>query len=108
MDLYAGPARLEWWANQSTCLDEYEIDMTVTVDASGAWHASGRHCIVLDPTRREGWDFLMGMDPHFSLALPGEDRGSLVVRVDEAEDGAFVLTESQGWDGSVGISFDLT
>jgi hypothetical protein len=75
MDRYVGPARLEWWTNQSTCLDEYEIDITVTVDAAGTWQASGQHSVALDTTQREGWDFLMGMDPHFSLALPGEDRG---------------------------------
>lgn len=108
MDRYVGSARLEWRANQSTCLDEYEIDITVTVDAAGAWQASGRHSIALDTTQREGWDFLMAMDPHFSLAFPGEDRGSLMVRVDEAKDGALILTEAQDWDGSVSITFDLT
>ncbi|MYW02515.1 hypothetical protein [Streptomyces sp. SID3343] len=108
MDRFVGSARLEWWAHQSTCLGEYEIDITVTVDAAGAWHASGRHSIALDTTEREGWEFLIGMDPHFSLAFPGEDRGGLMVRVDEARDGALTLTEAQDWDGSVSVTFGLS
>ncbi|MFE3203435.1 hypothetical protein [Embleya sp. NPDC059237] len=103
-----GSARLEWWANTSICLGEYEIDITITVDAANAWHASGRHSIALDTTGREGWDFLMEMDPLFSLAFPGEDRGHLLVQVDEAKDGTLILTETQGRDGSVNTTFDLT
>jgi hypothetical protein len=107
MDRYEGPARLEWWANDSICLDKFEIDITVTVDASGAWHTSGRHSTVLDTTGRKGWNFLMGMDPHFSLAFAGEDRGTVMVRVDEAKDGVLTLSEAPDWDGSGSIRFDI-
>ncbi|MFI1582870.1 hypothetical protein [Embleya sp. NPDC020630] len=108
MDRFVGSARLEWWANTSLCLGEYEIDITIAVDAANAWHASGRHSIALDTTEREGWDFLMELDPHFSLAFPGEDHGGILVHIDEAKDGTLTLTETQGRDGSVNITFDLT
>lgn len=108
MDRFVGQARLEWWANHSTCFGIYDIDITVTVDAVGKWRATGRHATALDTTQREGWDFLMGMDPHFSIAFSGEDRGGIMVRVVEAEDGTLALTEAPDWDGSVNVSFDLT
>lgn len=108
MDRCVGRVRLEWWANQSVCLDMYDIDVTVTVDAAGEWRATGRHASALDTTQREGWDFLMEMDPHFSVAFPGEDRGGMMVRVVEAEDGALTLMEAPDWNGSVSVTFDLT
>ncbi|TXS15795.1 hypothetical protein EAO70_15540 [Streptomyces sp. adm13(2018)] len=108
MDRFTGQARLEWWANHATCLGEYDIDITVTVGAVGQWQATGRHANGLDTVQREGWYFLMEMDPHFSLAFPGEDRGGIMVRVVEAGDGTLVLTEAPDWDGSGNITFDLT
>ena len=56
MDRFVGRGRLEWWANQSTCLEMYDIAITVTVDAVGEWQATGRHASALDTTQREGWD----------------------------------------------------
>ncbi|MER5599527.1 hypothetical protein [Streptomyces sp. NPDC002265] len=100
MDRFAGQARLEWWANHATFLEKYDIDVTVTVDTVGAWRATGRHSNALDTTRREGWDFLMEMDPHFSLVFPGEDDGGILVRVFEEEDGTLTLTEAS--DGRFG------
>ncbi|WP_081239685.1 hypothetical protein [Streptomyces viridosporus] len=108
MDRFVGQGRLEWWANQSTCLEIYDIDITVTVGADGKWRATGRHANALDATQCEGWDFLMEMDPHFSIAFPGEDRGGITVRVVEAEDGTLTLVEAPDWDGSVSVTFDLT
>ncbi|MFJ9794664.1 hypothetical protein [Streptomyces sp. NPDC101145] len=108
MDRFVGHGRLEWWANQSTCLEMYDIDITVTVDAVGKWRATGRHANALDATQREGWYFLMETDPHFSLAFPGEDRGGITVRVVEAEDGTLTLVEAPDRDGSVSVTFDLT
>ncbi|MER5642532.1 hypothetical protein ABT095_37050 [Kitasatospora sp. NPDC002227] len=105
MDRYVGQGRLEWWANHSTCLEMYDIDITVTV---GEWRATGRHANTLDRKQREGWNFLMEMDPHFSISFPGEDRGGIMVRVGEAEDGTLTLTEAPDWDGSVNVTFDLT
>ncbi|MFE4304983.1 hypothetical protein ACFRR6_02810 [Streptomyces sp. NPDC056891] len=86
----------------------YDIDITVAVDAVGQWRATGRHSNALDTTQREGWDFLMEMDPHFSIALPGEDRGGVMVRVVEAGDGTLTLTEASDCDGSENVTFDLT
>ncbi|OKJ62780.1 hypothetical protein [Streptomyces sp. CB02261] len=108
MERFVGQGRLEWWANQSTCLEMYDIDITVAVDAVGQWRATGRHANTLDTIQREGWDFLMEMDPHFSIALPGEDRAGIMVRVVEAGDGTFTLTEAPDWDGSGNVTFDLT
>ena len=108
MEHFVGQARLEWWANQSTCLEMYDIDITVTVGSVGNWEGTGRHASVLDTTQREGWDVLMEMDPHFSIAFAGEDRGRITVRVIEAEDGTLTLVEAPGWDGSVSVTFDLT
>ncbi|MFI1652480.1 hypothetical protein ACH4XT_36885 [Streptomyces avidinii] len=110
MDRFVGQARLEWWANQSTCLEMYDIDITVTVDAVGKLRATGRHAHAhaLDPTQRESWDFLMEMDPHFSIAFPSEDRGGIIVRVVEAENGTLSLTEAPDWDGSANGTSDLT
>ncbi|MFF2308203.1 hypothetical protein ACFVVP_37575 [Streptomyces sp. NPDC058128] len=107
MDRFAGQARLEWWANHATCLEKYDIDITVTVDAVGTWRATGRHATALDTTQREGWDFLMEMDPHFSIVFPGEGNGGILVRVFEAGDGTLTLTEAPDWDASGSITFDL-
>ncbi|MFF9473900.1 hypothetical protein ACF1E9_14945 [Streptomyces roseolus] len=107
MDRFVGQGRLEWWANQSTCLEMYDIDITVAVDAIGQWRATGRHANALDTIQHGGWDFLMEMDPHFSTAFPGEDRGGIMVRVVEAGDGTLTLTEAPDWDGSGNVTFDL-
>ncbi|MFF2101135.1 hypothetical protein [Streptomyces sp. NPDC058202] len=50
----------------------------------------------------------MEMDPHFSIAFPGEDCGGITVRVVEAEDGTLTLVETPDWNGSVSVTFDLT
>ncbi|MFF2780328.1 hypothetical protein ACFVU3_36145 [Streptomyces sp. NPDC058052] len=99
MDGFVGQARLEWWANHVTCLEKYDIDVIVTVDAVGTWWASGQHAHALGTTQREGWDFLMEMDPYFSLVLPGEEQGGVLVNVVEAEDGTLTLTKASDADG---------
>ncbi|MGW6210471.1 hypothetical protein [Streptomyces sp. NPDC055109] len=86
----------------------YDIDITVAVDTVGQWRATGRHANALDASQRESWDFLIEMDPHFSIAFHGEDRGGIMVRVIEAGDGTLTLTEAPDWDGSVNVTFDLT
>ncbi|MFI6153241.1 hypothetical protein ACIBCA_11145 [Kitasatospora sp. NPDC051170] len=108
MDRFVGPARLEWWANRSTCFGVYGIEIDVAVDGGGQWRAVGRHVDALDAGRREGWEFLMAMDPHFSLAFPGEERGGIVVRVVEAGNGSLTFTEAPDWDGSVNVAFDVS
>ncbi|MFC8795025.1 hypothetical protein [Streptomyces cinereoruber] len=99
MDRFVGRARLEWWANQAMCLETYTIDITNTTGTAGAWQATGRHTPVLDSTQREGWDFLMEMDPYFSVVFPGKDSSGIFVRVLEAEDATLTLIEvpESGW-----------
>ncbi|MFF0556506.1 hypothetical protein [Streptomyces sp. NPDC004266] len=99
MDRFVGQASLEWWANHATCLEKYAIDIANTVNTTGMWQATGRHTHVLDTAQREGWDFLMEMDPYFSVVFPGEDNSGIFVRVLEAEDGALTLMEvpKGGW-----------
>ncbi|MEV7730469.1 hypothetical protein AB0P15_38105 [Streptomyces sp. NPDC087917] len=80
---------------------------SLTVDAVGTCRTTGRHANVLDTTQREGWDFLTEMDPHFSVAFPGEDNSGILVRVFEAEDGILALMEVPNGGGSVDITFDL-
>lgn len=98
MDGFVGRASLEWWANHATCLEKYDIDLIVAVDAAGTWRARGRHADALDTTQREGWDFLMEMDPYFSIVFPGEDQGGILVSVVESEDGTLTLTEASDGD----------
>jgi hypothetical protein len=99
MDRFVGQASLEWWANHATCLEKYAIDVTNTFHTASMWQATGRHAHVLDTAQREGWDFLMEMDPYFSVVFPGEDNNGIFVRVLEAEDGALTLMEvpKGGW-----------
>nr|WSS73237.1 hypothetical protein OG491_35565 [Streptomyces sp. NBC_01175] len=108
MDRFVGQASLEWWANREICLEKYGIDITVTVDEVGKWQATGRHANLLDTPQREGWDFLMEMDPHFSVVFSGEDNSGILVRVFETEDGTLTLMEVPNGHGSVNITFDLT
>lgn len=108
MDRFVGQASLEWWANREICLEKYGIALTVTSDEVGTWQATGWHAHLLDTTQQEGWDFLMEMDPHFSVVFPGEDNSGILVRVFETEDGTLTLTEVPNGKGSVNIIFDLT
>ncbi|MET8976795.1 hypothetical protein ABZX85_14370 [Streptomyces sp. NPDC004539] len=106
MDGFTGRARLEWWANRSTCLEEYGIGITVAVDAAGTWRATGRHADVLDTDRRDGWNFLMEMDPRFSLVFPGGEDSGMSVRVFEAQDGTLTFVEASNEDDAADITFD--
>ena len=94
MDRYAGPARLEWWANRHTCLGAVEVNLEVTVDAAG-WHASARFAAPLVDEELEGWSFLMLLDPCFTLRLLEDDQATIDVRVEQAQlDAPLVLTAS--------------
>ncbi|MFJ8043616.1 hypothetical protein ACIRBX_24260 [Kitasatospora sp. NPDC096147] len=107
MDRFVGRGRLEWWANPLLCVERYDLDLTVTVDAAGTWRASATHRPALDPARREGWDFLLELDPHFTVAFPGEEVGAIVVRVAQAADGTLTLTDAPEWDGTGSVTFDI-
>jgi hypothetical protein len=91
MDRYEGPARLEWWANRSTCLGSAEVELSVTTDACG-WHASAAFAWQLDSDEREGRSFLMALDPHFTLRLLKDEGATIEVGVEEEPDGRLTLT----------------
>jgi hypothetical protein len=76
MDSYQGAATLEWWANGSTCLGEFDVQVHVCV-TDGNWACDAE----LDPERLsddhcEVLDLLMGLDPVFTLRF---DEGSEIL-----------------------------
>ena len=83
MDRYAGPAALEWWANRWTCLGRFDAHVLIDALPDG-W------CCVAAPVRswteaeREGFDFLMSLDPVFDLRFT--DDSTLPVQVVEPYD----------------------
>lgn len=91
MDRYDGPARLEWWANRSTCLYSAEVSLAVIVE-DGTWHACAELTAPLTGEDREGWLFLARLSPCFTLAFPGEQTARVEVLVQEAGDGRLTLT----------------
>lgn len=86
MDGYVGPARLEWQANSVTCLGSIDVDLSVVVDDVG-WHASARFVAPLLGEDREGWRFLLQLDPYFTLRFLEDEQATILVRVDEEADG---------------------
>lgn len=90
MDRYKGPARLEWWANSSTCLGHKEIDLNVQVQDS-AWQASATYLDSPAATDQEAWSWLLELSPNVELVLPGSERAHIEVRVEEAADGHVTL-----------------
>ena len=86
VDRYAGPAWLEWWANKETCLGSVEVNLQVTADDEG-WHASATFATPLVGEDKEAWEFLMQLDPCFTLRLREDEQATIEVRVGEAEPG---------------------
>ncbi|MEV5516360.1 hypothetical protein AB0L50_26220 [Streptomyces flaveolus] len=90
MDSYEGLATLEWWANPSTCLAKLGVRVTVRVTADG-WSCDA----VLDPSLsaedREGFEFLMAVDPLFTLRFEGESTVHVNV-IAAGDDGGLTLT----------------
>jgi hypothetical protein len=99
MDSYEGPATLEWWANRSTCLGSVAVNLTVAVIGT-AWTCEASFSNSLTEDEQEGFDFLMALDPVFTLRF--EDDSTLVVDVAENESGGLALTahESTATSGS--------
>lgn len=91
MDRYEGPARLEWWANSSTCLGYKEIDLSVQVEGVD-WRAGAAYRELPKATDREAWSWLLELSPYVELVLPGPDRAHIEVRVEEAADGHVTLS----------------
>lgn len=93
MDSYEGTATLEWWANPSTCLARLGVRVAVRVTASG-WTCEA----ILEPPLtgedKESFDFLMQLDPLFTLRL--DEESTLLVNVVAAGDGGqLILTDGQ-------------
>ncbi|WP_186768009.1 hypothetical protein [Streptomyces qinzhouensis] len=91
MDSFQGTATLDWWANGSLRLGGYEVQVTVGV-AGDEWACEA--AFGPEPRSdedREGFDFLMDLDPVFTLRF---DEGSeILVNVRRTGDaGRLVLT----------------
>jgi hypothetical protein len=71
VDIHQGPAVLEWWANRSTCLGSYPVDVTVAGSGSG-WSCRAVHAEPLSAEHQEGFDFLMELGPVLTLRFPDE------------------------------------
>lgn len=85
MDNFEGTATLEWWANRSTCLARLGVRVTRVTANDGTCDA------ILEPPltaeERENFDFLMALDPLFTLrTLRFGEECLLHVHVVAAED----------------------
>ncbi|MHA4813080.1 hypothetical protein ACXZ65_01865 [Streptomyces aculeolatus] len=90
MDSYEGSATLEWWANRSTCL--HRVGVRVAVRAIGNdWACDAFLEPPLSAGERESFDFLMRLDPLFTLRLD-EESTLLVDVVAAGKGGRLVLT----------------
>ena len=93
MDSYEGTARLEWWANRSTCWGRLGVRVTVRVTGND-WTCDAILEPPLSAEDRENFDVLMKLDPLFTLRF---DEGNilLVNVVAAGEDGQLVLTADE-------------
>lgn len=80
MDRYENTARLEWWANPSTCLARIPVRVTATTSA-GEWEA-----VIsppLDHGAREDLKLLLDADPCFTLHF---DASAIEVQAEDLDD----------------------
>ncbi|GLW59554.1 hypothetical protein [Kitasatospora phosalacinea] len=85
MDSYEGPARLEWWANGSTCLGEFDVQVSIR-PADDNWVCDALlGPELLSDDRREVFDRLMDLDPVFTLRF--HEGSEILVNVVKARDG---------------------
>ncbi|MGV9314552.1 hypothetical protein ACWDR0_20555 [Streptomyces sp. NPDC003691] len=93
MGSYRGPATLDWQANGSLCLGGYGVQVEVEVDVTGdGWTCEA----AFDPgplsdEDREGFDFLMDLDPVFTLRF-GDGDETLVNVLRTGDAGRLALT----------------
>ena len=93
MDSYEGTATLEWWANRSTCLGRLRVQVTVRA-AGDNWTSEAILESPLATEDRESFDFLMQLDPHFTLCF--DEASTLLVKVVEVgAEGRLVLTAAE-------------
>ncbi|MGW6268845.1 MULTISPECIES: hypothetical protein [unclassified Streptomyces] len=93
MDSYEGTATLEWWANRSTCLGRLRVQVAVRA-AGDTWTSEATFASPLATEDRESFDFLMQLDPHFTLRF--DDVSTVLVKVVEAGvEGRLILTAAE-------------
>ncbi|WP_458247165.1 hypothetical protein [Streptomyces sp. MAI_2237] len=92
MDSYEGSATLEWWANPSTCWARFGVRAAVRVTGD-AWTCDATLEPALNAEDRESLDFLMALDPLFTLSFDNDSM--LHVNVAVAADGRLTLTPCQ-------------
>lgn len=91
MEFYESVAHLEWWANRSTCLGRFELWVRITAE-SGGRRAVGAATAPWSDEDREGFDFLMALEPLFTLRFP-DDSAVLVTVAAPYEIDRLGLTE---------------
>ncbi|MEU9027044.1 hypothetical protein AB0D46_05820 [Streptomyces sp. NPDC048383] len=90
MDSYEGTATLEWWANRSTCLGRLRVQVAVRATGDNRTSEATLESL-LAAEDRESFDFLMQLDPYFTLRF--DDASTLLVKVAEAGvEGRLVFT----------------
>jgi hypothetical protein len=89
VDSLTTAARLEWWANNSTCLAAFLVAVTIVVDEQG-WRAAGQLT-----QAEEGPDLaaLCELDEVFELCLSDDSR-MVVMETALSPTGSFALTEA--------------
>lgn len=93
MDSYEGTATLEWWANRSTCLGSFGVQVMVRI-AEDTWTSKATLESSLTMEDWENFDFLMQLDPHFTLRF--DDASTLLVKVVKAgAEGRLCLTAAE-------------
>ncbi|MFJ4900823.1 hypothetical protein [Streptomyces sp. NPDC088727] len=93
MDSYEGPGTLEWWANRSTCVGRLRVQVTVRA-AEDNWTSEATLESPLAAEDKKNFDFLMQLDPHFTLCF--DEAGTLPVKVVEAGvEGRLILTAAE-------------
>lgn len=94
MDSYEGTATLEWWANRSTCLARFGVRVSVGVTGND-WTCDATLEPSLTGEDRESFDFLMALDPLFTLRF--DEESMLHVNVAATNDGGgLTLTACHG------------
>lgn len=93
MDSYDGTATLEWWANRSTCFARFGVRVAVRVTGID-WTCDAILEPPLSAEDRESFDFLMGLDPLFTLCFDEESMVHVNVFA-TGDDGRLTLTACQ-------------
>ncbi|MFC1408575.1 hypothetical protein ACEZCY_04680 [Streptacidiphilus sp. N1-12] len=98
MDSWEGAAELEWWANRITCLDGIGVRVTVCVSGDD-WTCDAVFDPPLSRDAQEGFDFLMELDPLFTLRF--DEEGTMPTEIRSFDGGSTILvdvsvTEDQG------------